>query len=248
VTLTLQALNKVPGPIFEVRPVLAVRCREGELNVIVTTGAVLDAEDDLTPVRLRWGSDPPEDEHWTRSTDYSAAFAPEPEVFIAELLNFPDLKFEFHPFDATPRVASFNARGLARHLPTLRRACPSLAQQTDKPAQGITSGDTAVIGRYLATVRRDLANLVFAQEGYYASNHHYAKSLHALGTQAPTGFRPAAGVTVTLDEATNETYRARATHASAPGWTCAIYFGDTQPYVREQKSGVSACWKGEAPQ
>ncbi len=124
VILSLDAVNKVQGTLFEVRPTLAVRCREGELAVIVSTSAVLDADDNMTPVRLRWGTEPPEEEQWSRSTDYTAAFAPATEVFLGELLNIPDLKFEFHPYDAAARVAIFNARGLARHMPKLRAACP----------------------------------------------------------------------------------------------------------------------------
>lgn len=127
VILSLDAVNKVQGTLFEVHPTLAVRCRERDLAVIVSTSAVLDADDDMTPVRLRWGTEPPEEERWSRSTDYTAAFAPDPELFLGELLNFPDLKFEYHPYDATPRVAIFNARGLARHMPKLRAACPQPA-------------------------------------------------------------------------------------------------------------------------
>ncbi len=135
VILSLDAVNKVQGTLFEVRPSLAVRCREGELAVIVSTSAVLDAEDDMTPVRLRWGTEPPEEERWSRSTDYTAAFAPNPELFLNELLNVPDLRFEFHPFDAAPRVAIFNARGLSRHIQTLRTACPSGEEPAAKPPE-----------------------------------------------------------------------------------------------------------------
>ena len=138
VMLSLDAVNKVQGTLFEVRPTLAVRCRERELAVIVSTSAVLDADDDMTPVRLRWGTEPPEEERWSRSTDYTAAFAPDPEVFLGELLNVPDLKFEFHPYDATPRVAIFNARGLARHIPKLRAACP-------QPAPSKAPSDTELV-------------------------------------------------------------------------------------------------------
>jgi len=152
VTLTLEALNEVPGPIFEMRPLLAVRCREGELDVLITTGAVLDANtSDITHVRIRWGTDPPEEDRWFRSTDYTAAFAPDPKAFLAILRNFPDLRFEFRPFDAAPRVASFNARGLDRHMAKVEAACPSLKDSTtakpsppDKADVGIIPSDTQV--------------------------------------------------------------------------------------------------------
>src|SRR6266508_2091282 len=79
VHLALDALNLVPGPVFEVRPVLYVRCQEGQLDVLITTGAVLDSDDrlqrvdirdmpKLTPIRIRWASDTAQEEEWLLST------------------------------------------------------------------------------------------------------------------------------------------------------------------------------------
>ena len=140
VTLELDALGSVPGPILDVRPVLVIRCHEERLDVFITTGAVLAHDDsyeragyenmpDITLVRLRWGNDPPrEEERWLRSTDYTAAFAPDPAAFLTQLLFVPNMRFEFRPFDAVPRVATFNARGLDRHLPAIDAACPRVRE------------------------------------------------------------------------------------------------------------------------
>jgi len=140
VTLELDALGSVPGPILDVRPVLVIRCHEEKLDVFITTGAVLAHDDsyeragyenmpDITLVRLRWGNDRPrEEERWLRSTDYTAAFAPDPGAFLTQLLFVPNMHFEFRPFDAVPRVATFNARGLDRHLPAIDAACPPVRE------------------------------------------------------------------------------------------------------------------------
>src|SRR5882762_10672934 len=73
-TLELPALNTVGASAsaraaaFEVRPVLLVRCQDGELDVFVSTGSVLDADDMvMTPVRIQWGGGgtaAPADSRW----------------------------------------------------------------------------------------------------------------------------------------------------------------------------------------
>jgi TonB family protein len=132
VTLQLEALNLLPGAIVDVRPAILVRCHEQELDVFITTGAVLHGDTyDMTPVRVRWGTGTPEEASWSRSTDFSAAFAPDPGAFLKQLLGAPDMRFEFRPFDAAPRVASFNARGLDLHISTLEGACPTLWEPLD---------------------------------------------------------------------------------------------------------------------
>jgi len=124
VTLSLAALSA--GESFlDVRPSLIVRCRENELELYISTGSVLDADNDMTPVRIRWGTAAPEEAYWGRSTDYTAAFAPEPRDFLSKLLENPDLRFEVHPYDASPKVIKFNARGLERHIEQLNSACPA---------------------------------------------------------------------------------------------------------------------------
>jgi len=127
VTLSLNATNTVQGTILQVRPSLYIRCHEQKVELFIHSGAVLDGDlQDHTTVRVRWGAKEPAEEQWSRSTDYQAAFAPDPAEFLRQLLATPDLRFEFRPFDATARVAVFDARGLSRHLEVLEGACPAL--------------------------------------------------------------------------------------------------------------------------
>src|SRR5216117_1272602 len=68
-TLELPALNTVRAARagFEVRAVLLVRCQDRQLDVFVSTGSVLDADDMvMTPVRLQWGSAAAADSRWSR--------------------------------------------------------------------------------------------------------------------------------------------------------------------------------------
>lgn len=125
VTLELAALNTASGPVFEVRPVLLVRCQEKELEVFVATGSALDSDDSvMTPVRIRWDTQAPVETRWSRSTDYTSAFAPDPRAFLRQLLSHPDLRLEVRPSDRSLQVIRFNARGLERHMPKVEAACP----------------------------------------------------------------------------------------------------------------------------
>jgi hypothetical protein len=124
-TMELAALNTVRTSVFEVRPVLLVRCREHELDVFVSAGSVLDAGDNgLTPVGVQLGTRAPGETLWNRSTDSTSAFAPDPRTFLRQLVSSPELRLEIHPSHGSPQVIRFNARGLERHMPQVEAACP----------------------------------------------------------------------------------------------------------------------------
>jgi TonB family protein len=126
VTLELAALNTVRGSVFEVRPVLLVRCQDGELNVFVSTGSVLSSDDNVkTPVRIQWDSEAPAESRWTRSTDSTSAFAPDPRALLRQLVSNPDLRLEIRPSGKSAQLIRFNARGLERHMSQVDAACPA---------------------------------------------------------------------------------------------------------------------------
>ena len=128
-TLELPALNTVRAAAFEVRSVLLVRCQDRQLEVFVSTGSVLDADDMvMTPVRLQWGSGAsaaPADSRWSRSTDSTSAFAPDPRALLRQLVSNPDLRLEIHPSGKSAQLIHFNARGLDRHMSQIEAACPA---------------------------------------------------------------------------------------------------------------------------
>ena len=131
-TLELPALNTVRATAaaraaaFEVRPVLLVRCQDRALDVFVSTGSVLDSDDNvMTPVRIQWGGDAPAESRWSRSTDSTSAFAPDPRALLRQLVSNPDLRLEIHPSGKAAQLIHFNARGLDRHMSQVEAACPS---------------------------------------------------------------------------------------------------------------------------
>jgi TonB family protein len=124
-TLELPALNTLRAAVFEVRPVLLVRCQDRELDVFVSTGTVLDSDDKvMTPVRIQWGSEAPAESRWSRSTDSTSAFAPDPRALLRQLVSNPDLRLEIRPSGKSAHLIRFNARGLERHMSQVDAACP----------------------------------------------------------------------------------------------------------------------------
>ena len=124
-TLTLNATTMVDGVV----PSLIVRCHERGLEAYIWTGSVLDGSvAGQADVRLRWDTVPPEAESWLRSTNGMSAFAPDPHRFVQLALAAAELRFEFHPHDATPRVAVLRTGGLVRYMSALQTACPSEPQ------------------------------------------------------------------------------------------------------------------------
>jgi len=129
-TLELPALNTVHAAraaAFEVRPVLLVRCQDSQLDVFVSTGTVLESDDNvMTPVRIQWGSEAPApaESRWSRSTDSTSAFAPDPRALLRQLVSNPDLRLEIHPSGKSAQLIRFNARGLERHMAQVDAACP----------------------------------------------------------------------------------------------------------------------------
>src|SRR5881409_757658 len=134
-TLELPALNTVRAAgaaraaAFEVRPVLLVRCQDRALDVFVTTGSVLESDDNvLEPVRMPGGGGSeaprPAESRWSRSTDSTSAFAPDPRALLRQLASHPDLRLEIRPSGKSAQLIRFNARGLGRHMAQVDAACP----------------------------------------------------------------------------------------------------------------------------
>src|SRR5437667_12096281 len=124
---TVRAAAAARAAAFEVRPVLVVRCQDRVLDVFVSTGSVLDADDNvMTPVRIQWGSEapPPAESRWSRSTDSTSAFAPDPRAVLRQLASNPDLRLEIRPSGKSAQLIRFNARGLERHMAQVDAACP----------------------------------------------------------------------------------------------------------------------------
>jgi TonB family protein len=140
-------------------PMLIVRCRESRLELYLATWSTLDGDQGITPVGIRWGGGTaaPEDAKWERSKDHTAVFAPEPHQFLMQLVANPDLSVEVHPAGAPPRVITFDARGLDRHMLRLDAACPP---RTENIA---AAPDTVMIDLGGGNIQRVSRNQVFLE-------------------------------------------------------------------------------------
>src|SRR5687768_8627921 len=84
ITLYLDAIAPITGAArVATTPTLVIRCHEGTLQSFVSVGRVLDSEPSGgSAVRVRFDTNPPQKENWTRSTDMLAVFAPDPVRFV----------------------------------------------------------------------------------------------------------------------------------------------------------------------
>jgi hypothetical protein len=82
----------------------------------------------------------------------------------------------------------------------------------------------------LAAVKSDLRRLVSAEEVYHAKNKSYASDVSAL-----PGFKPSAGVTVSIATATATGWAASGTSGTASGKSCVLFVGTvTAPKTQAQ--------------
>jgi len=91
---------------------------------------------------------------------------------------------------------------------------------------------------YFAVMRSDLRNLATAQEAYFqVAGQYYDGPVPPPGSEV--NLSP--GVTVVLSDVTAAGWAATATHASAPGRMCAMYYGAASPVPPAQEPGAVAC-------
>jgi prepilin-type N-terminal cleavage/methylation domain-containing protein len=91
---------------------------------------------------------------------------------------------------------------------------------------------------YFATMKSDLRNLVTAEEAYFNANNTYYDG--AIPSTA-LGFTPSAGVTLVLADVSVSGWAATATHTSAPGKQCAVFYGSAPAVAPATMEGQIAC-------
>jgi prepilin-type N-terminal cleavage/methylation domain-containing protein len=91
---------------------------------------------------------------------------------------------------------------------------------------------------FMGTMKSDLRNLATAQESYfYDHNTYYIGAVPAAGFL----YNPSRDVDVNIGEATIAGWSATATHAGAPGRTCAVFYGSASVVNPATVEGVVAC-------
>lgn len=139
VVLTLDAEEKVPGPVEAKLPTLIIRCKEGKTQAYVWTGmgaSVESGSDDHT-VRIRFDSAEAVTQAWGESDSHDSLFAPNGMMFAEQIEAASRMAFQFEPFDFGPVTAIFDVRGLKAHVGKLASAChwPGFISGQDLPAQ-----------------------------------------------------------------------------------------------------------------
>jgi hypothetical protein len=97
-----------------VRPLLVVRCVQGEIESFVYTdsAATMEPQDDDHTVRLWFDEGNQQTERWPDSSAHDALFAPDGARFAAQLMQAKTVRFGYHPHNAAPVVAQFQVAGL----------------------------------------------------------------------------------------------------------------------------------------
>lgn len=102
---------------------MAIRCGDGEVDLIVTWNDVL--ESDQPTIETAVGSDAPESQPWNASTDQVSTFYPGESIrpFIESLYGETSLVFRTTPDGSEPWVADFPIAGIETALTNVREAC-----------------------------------------------------------------------------------------------------------------------------
>jgi general secretion pathway protein G len=90
---------------------------------------------------------------------------------------------------------------------------------------------------FVATMRSDLRNLALAQESYFYDSDIYSSDLSTLEDR---GFGVAAGVSLTMNEATVIGWSATASHANT-AVRCYVYVGLAAPVGSATREGEISC-------
>lgn len=88
---------------------------------------------------------------------------------------------------------------------------------------------------FVSTIKADLKNLAEIEEMYYNNNYTYGPTTTALA------FVNSEGVTITIDEATNQGWSASGVHAGVPGQSCSIYHGNAAQVAPATVPSVVQC-------
>lgn len=126
IAFELPARNETNVWMKTVRPLLVVRCQEGQMESFVYTDspAAMEVQDDNHTVRLSFDGEPVRMERWPDSSTHDALFAPNGAEFAARILKAESFRFGYTPHNASPVVAHFDVRGLAEKLSPAKACLP----------------------------------------------------------------------------------------------------------------------------
>ena len=121
----LPAENSVAVWTRSVRPILLVRCMQGNLQVLVITESALKIEAQTSDHTVTYTFDggATATEAWADSEEHDALFARDSHGFLELLLGARTLRVGYTPHNASPVVASFHVAGLAPLMEPFAKEC-----------------------------------------------------------------------------------------------------------------------------
>jgi hypothetical protein len=98
---------------------LIIRCAKHKTEAFINTKKVIDNGE----VRIKFDQGQPLRQSWSKSTDYTALFAPDAISFARELADAKTFMIEFTPFQEGERSISFDVLNLGPKLKPISDAC-----------------------------------------------------------------------------------------------------------------------------
>lgn len=135
VAFELPAVRDTQVWMKSVRPLLVVRCVQGEVESFVYTdsAATMEPQDEDHTVRLWFDDGNQQSERWPDSSAHDALFAPDGARFAAQVMQARTLRFGYHPHNAAPVVAQFNVAGLRQKVDASPACRPKPKAESRKP-------------------------------------------------------------------------------------------------------------------
>ncbi|WP_109116570.1 hypothetical protein [Azospirillum sp. TSO22-1] len=122
-TLMLNAV--APDGAAASRGTLFIRCRDRNLDVLITAGGdLLFGDNDKIPVTYRYDDEPAKSGNWNEATNSKAVFYPGKESeFIARILKAKKFFIRIQPRRSAYIDFTFNVGGLTEHISVLSKSC-----------------------------------------------------------------------------------------------------------------------------
>jgi hypothetical protein len=125
ILLSVEANESFQGFVEEITPVMALRCKSHEVEVLILTGSTQPETGnfDHATATIRLDAAPAFTVNCSESTTGNALFVPNPAELVAELLNTDTMLFQFTPFQVSPTIAAFDTRFLSEVVEPLQDEC-----------------------------------------------------------------------------------------------------------------------------
>jgi hypothetical protein len=125
IAFEVPAENTASSWMTRVRPILVVRCLANTTEAFVFTQvpAAMEPQDDRRTVRVSFDDETAMTEHWERSADRDALFAPDGVTFARRLAAARTLRFAFTPHNGPTANIEFHVDGFAERIGSVARLC-----------------------------------------------------------------------------------------------------------------------------